>query len=176
MLGNLWRQNIYLDSASLEKSSFPFLGFVGGGIAGPLWGGVGIQSQRAAVVLILGLASKHSHSRLARRSGCCCLSCQHTGADIFPIWSLSDVLVIFPLACFSSPPSSSPFSPPASSSFSSCYFLVVFGSLCFLFPSLKDLVSLFFTSFYQQMHLCVFFSIFHTSFHLSALLFSLYLN
>lgn len=69
-----------------------FLGFVGGGIAGPTMGGgggvveEGVQSQSAAAVLILGLASKHRHSSLALGSGCCeRLPCQHTGADIFPI-------------------------------------------------------------------------------------------
>lgn len=57
MVGNLRRQNIYLDSATLEKSpSFSCVLLVA------RLGGAGSQSQRAAAVLILGLASKHSHS------------------------------------------------------------------------------------------------------------------
>lgn len=57
MVGNLRRQNIYLDSATLEKSpSFSCVLLVA------CLGGAGSQSQRAAAVLILGLASKHSHS------------------------------------------------------------------------------------------------------------------
>lgn len=77
MVGNLWRQNIYLDSATLEKSpSFSCVLLVA------RLGGAGSQSQRAAAVLILGLASKHSHS-----SG---LPCQHSGAHI-----LSYVMVLW---------------------------------------------------------------------------------
>lgn len=100
MLGHLWRQNIYLASATLEKS--PSLSWVLSVevLEGMPWGGAVGQSWRAAAVLIFDLACKHSHSRLARGAGCCCLPCQHTGADIFPIGSFSAVRVIFPLACF----------------------------------------------------------------------------
>lgn len=78
-----------------RKISFPFLCFGGGGIAVPVRGGAGSQSQRAAAVLILGLASPHTTADWLR------IRPASTGTDIFPIWSFSDVLVIFPLASFS---------------------------------------------------------------------------
>lgn len=50
-----------------RKICFPFLGFVAGGAEGPVMGGAGTQSQRAAAVLILGLASKHTADWLGIR-------------------------------------------------------------------------------------------------------------
>ena len=143
-LGKLAKTKYLSWVSHARKISFPFLGFffsVGGRIAGPAVGGACSRSRRAAAVLILGLASKHSHSRLALGSGCCwcccCSPCQRTGADIFPIWSFSDVLVVFASACFSSS-SYSPFhtsSPPQSPPpplFSLYYFLI--ASVFFFLP------------------------------------------
>lgn len=156
MLGNLWRQNIYLASATLEKSpSFSWVLLVEV-LEGLPWGGAVGQSWRAAAVLIFDLACKHSHSRLARGAGCCCLPCQHTGADIFPIGSFSAVRVIFPSACFSSTSSAFPPLLPWPPPFSLYYFLVFFWPKCF---SPRDWVSFVFTAFYSQKWTSAYFSL-----------------
>lgn len=81
---------------TLPRMKDPILFLLVGFFAGPVWRGKGSQIQGAAAVLILGLASKRSHSQAAQGSACCfCSPCQDSGTDIFLTKCLSDDLLIY---------------------------------------------------------------------------------